>query len=229
MNDMVTFFAKGVNYLVGKLLQRKGVFIGSSLNYLSRKREIENNYFDYVRLSTLELISYEINKKDLKGNVAELGVYKGKFARYINRYFPDRTLYLFDTFEGFDSRDTQKEIQENFSSGNQNFSDTSVEAVLSIMPHRDKCCVVKGFFPESAKQINDEFVLVSIDADLYEPIYNGLKFFYPKLIKGGYVLIHDFNNEGYKGARRAVEQFCSEENIGYVPIPDSGGTAVITK
>lgn len=226
---MIRFFAKGVNYLLGKALQNKKTFIGSSLDYLKRNRTIDKNYFDYIRLSTLELTSFEINKRNLKGNVAELGVYKGKFAKHINKYFPDRSLYLFDTFEGFDERDVKSEKQHNYSTGAQDFSDTSVESVLQSMPFREKCIAVKGFFPESAKNIDDVFVFVSLDADLFEPIYNGLQYFYPKLANGGYIFIHDFNNDHYTGARKAVEQFCSEQNISFVPIPDSGGSAIISK
>jgi O-methyltransferase len=226
---MLEVLAKGTNYLVGNLLRRKKVFISGSLAFLNRGRTIDRNYFDYVRLSTLELISYEINKKKLSGNVAELGVYKGKFARYINQYFPDRILYLFDTFKGFDNRDVISETKKEFSSGKQDFSDTSVEAVLKLMPFPQKCNPVIGFFPESAKRIDDRFVFVSLDADLYEPIYNGLQFFYPRLVSGGYIFIHDFNNDAYKGARKAVEQFCEEHKINYLPIPDVGGSAVILK
>lgn len=226
---MINILAKGTNFLIGKTLQRKNIIITSSLGYLNRKREIDKNYFDYVRLATLELISNEINKKNLQGNTAELGVYKGKFARYINQYFPDRSLYLFDTFEGFDKRDVISENQNEFSTGEQDFSDTSVTSVLKLMPFPQKCIPVKGFFPESAKNIDDGFVFVSLDADLYEPIYNGLQFFYPKLVPGGYIFIHDFNNDNYKGARKAVEQFCFEQKINFMPIPDFGGSAVIIK
>jgi O-methyltransferase len=226
---MIRFFAKGINYTLGKVLSRKKVFIGNSLEYLQRNHQVDHNYFDYVRLATLELVSHEINSKGLAGNVAELGVYKGKFARYINQFFPNRKFYLFDTFEGFDARDVQKEKTANFSTGEQNFSDTSIQDVLNIMPHADKCVPIKGFFPESAKNIDDTFVFVSLDADLYDPLYSGLRFFYPKLVQGGYIFIHDFNNDQYKGARKAVEQFCREQQIGYVPIPDSGGSAIIAK
>jgi O-methyltransferase len=226
---MLGVLAKGTNFLIGRLLQRKNIFIGSSLAYLNRKRDIDKNYFDYVRLATLELASYEIYKKQLKGNTAELGVYKGKFARYINQYFPDRLLYLFDTFEGFDNRDITSETQKKLSSGEQDFSDTSVESVFKLMPFPQKCKPVKGFFPESAKNIEDSFVFISLDADLYEPIYKGLQFFYPKLVGGGYIFIHDFNNDAYKGARQAVEQFCAEQKINYLPVPDLGGSAVIIK
>lgn len=226
---MIGVLAKGTNYLFGNLLRRKRIFIGSSLVYINRERNIDKNYFDYIRLATLELVSHEIKKKGLEGNVAELGVYKGKFARYLNQYFPDRTLYLFDTFEGFDKRDIEKEKQNRFSLGDQDFSDTSVEAVLQKMMYPAQCKPVKGFFPESAKDIDDRFVLVSLDTDLYEPIYNGLRFFYPRLAAGGYIFVHDFNNEAYKGVRDAVERFCQEQKINFLPIPDLGGTVVITK
>jgi O-methyltransferase len=220
---------KGINFLFGKNLQKEKVFIINSLEYLKRQRKIDKNYFDYIRISTLELVSFEINKKNLKGNVAELGVYKGKFARYINLYFKDRNLYLFDTFKGFDERDVNSEKSKGFSSGSQDFTDTSLTSVLKIMPYPEKCIAVQGFFPASVKDIKDQFVFVSIDADLYEPIYEGLKFFYENLVSGGYIFIHDFNNDNYKGARRAIEQFCGERNICFTPIPDSAGSAIITK
>lgn len=226
---MIKTFAKGFNFLAGPLLRKQHVFMGGSLDYMQRGRNIDNNYFDYIRLSTLELVSNEINTRGLVGNVAELGVYKGKFARYINGYFPDRTLYLFDTFEGFDNRDVAREKKENFSSGEQDFSDTSVKAVLELMPFPQQCRPVKGFFPESAAGIEDQFVFASLDADLYEPIYSGLQFFYPRLVKGGFLFVHDYNNDLYKGAGKAVRQFCAEQSIGFMPLPDSGGSAVIAK
>ena len=54
---------------------------------------------DYVRLATLELLCRRLDS--VPGDAAELGVYKGFFARCINRLLPERTLYLFDSFEGF--------------------------------------------------------------------------------------------------------------------------------
>jgi len=60
-------------------------------------------------------------------------VYKGDFARLINEALPDRKLYLFDTFEGFDDRDVIVDKEKGFSKGDQDFSDTSVERVISKM------------------------------------------------------------------------------------------------
>jgi O-methyltransferase len=104
---------------------------------------------DYIRASSLELIANEIYDKNIDGNVAELGVYRGDFAKIINIAFPDRKLYLFDTFEGFDERDIKVELRNKYSIGNQNFSNTSVELVLSKMKYKENCIVKKGFFPET--------------------------------------------------------------------------------
>ncbi|WP_118949888.1 TylF/MycF/NovP-related O-methyltransferase [Taibaiella helva] len=203
--------------------------IAPSLAYLSRNRKIDTRYYDYIRLSTLELISNEIKERKVPGSIAEVGVFKGKFARYLNAYFPDRALYLFDTFEGFDNRDKKKELGESYSTANQDFSETSVQQVLAIMPHPGKCIIKKGYFPETADDVRDTFAFVSLDTDLYDPIYNGLVYFYPRLNAGGYIMVHDFNNEGYKGVRDAVVRFCAEQQIGYTPLPDKAGSVVIVK
>ena len=220
---------QGFNYLFGWFFHRKKTYINHSLLYLNRKRQIDMNYMDYIRIASLELVAEEINSTKLIGAVAELGVYKGKFARYINQYFPDRKLFLFDTFEGFDVKDSKVEMESKFSEAKQDFSNTSVNEVLSRMPFPDQCVIKKGYFPKTAEGINENFVFVSIDADLYDPIYSGLNFFYPKLVKGGGIFIHDFNNDLYKGAKAAVKKFCEENNVSIFPLPDAAGTAVLVK
>ncbi|MEJ7627539.1 MAG: TylF/MycF/NovP-related O-methyltransferase [Ferruginibacter sp.] len=220
---------QGINYVFGKFFNQNKTNITYSLTYLSRKRIIDRNYMDYIRLSTLELIAQEINQNNLQGEVAELGVYKGKFARYINLYFPNKKLYLFDTFQGFHAQDIKLEVEEKYSGGDQDFTNTSVKEVLSIMPYPDKCIIKEGFFPATAIGLEEDFIFVSIDADLYEPIYNGLKYFYPRLKKGGFIFVHDYNNDNYKGAKLAVENYCQEFNLSKIPLPDSGGSVVLSK
>jgi len=212
-----------------KLLASKKIHLSKSLTFNSSfKQELAYN-LDFVRYTTLELCANEIKANNINGNVAELGVYKGEFAKRLNQLFPDKKLYLFDTFEGFNAQDINTEKQKSFSSGEQDFSDTSVELVLNKMKYPHNCIVKKGYFPESAIGVDDKFCFVSIDADLYEPILSGLQFFYPKLESKGYIFVHDFNNDLYKGAKKAVIDFCNTNNVGYLPISDSCGTAIIIK
>ena len=161
------FLIKALNYLFGKWLFSHNAHLNYSLKYSDRKRDIDLNYLDYIRLATLELVAKEIQKKNLAGNVAEVGVYKGKFAKYINQYFPSKKLYLFDTFQGFDEKDIQVEKKLGLNDANQNFSNTSVDKVLKLMPFPKQCIIKKGFFPDTATGIKDSFAFVSLATDLY--------------------------------------------------------------
>ena len=147
----------------------------------------------------------------------------------INHYWPERKLYLFDTFEGFDERDAEADRAGKFSTATEDFSRTSEELVLRKMEHPDKCIIRKGWFPETAEGIDDKFCFVSLDADLYQPILAGLEYFYPRLSHGGVIMVHDFNNKLYNGVRQAVREFSDKNSVGYVCLPDECGTAVIVK
>ena len=186
---------------------------------------------DFTRAATFFFVAREIEEKKLPGSVAELGVYKGQFAALMNRCFPTRKIYLFDTFEGFDRKEFESDKEHGLTKPEywQEFNST-VDEVMSKMKYPDNVVVQKGYFPDTAADVDDAFVFVSLDADLYQPIYNGLCFFYPRLVKGGYIFVHDYNQPEFRGVKKAVQRFCAEnEQVVYVPIGDEGGTAVIPK
>ena len=220
---------KKIYNLVLSILKFK-VVLDYNLLGLNRKRLFKiPQLTNYIRISNFELIVNEINEGNVKGNVAELGVYKGEFAKYINLAFPDRKFYLFDTFEGFDEKDVVIEKGNEFSSGEQDFTNTSIGEVMSKMPHKENCIIKQGYFPDSLQGLEDTFCLVSIDPDLYKPILDGLEYFYPRLNKGGYILVHDYNNDSYSGAKKAVREYCHRNNIPFTPLTDVWGTVVIAK
>ena len=185
---------------------------------------------EYIRLSSFDLVVEEIEKKNVPGDVAELGVYKGDFAAVMNMAFPTRTLYLFDTFEGFHSSDKEAERKLGSSGYGHDFSDTSVEEVMKRMPNAGRCVIRKGFFPQTTEGLEDKkFCFVSIDTDLYAPVAAGLSFFYPRLSSGGFIFVHDYNNDLFPGAKLAVQEFSSRNAVSFVPLTDQYGTAVISK
>lgn len=180
-----------------------------------------------VRVGQLRLCLDRIKEKDIQGSCAEVGVYKGDFAKYINFYMPDRKLYLFDTFEGF-GKQNQIDI-EQFSNLNERFLDTSVDEVLEKMPYKNQIEIKKGYFPTTAKGIEDRFVFVSLDADLYAPIKAGLDFFYDKMVRGGYIFVHDYGTYVYPGVKKAVDEFCEKYKITVIPFMDRCLSAIIVK
>lgn len=152
--------------------------------------------------------------------VAEAGVFQGEFARVINESFPDRKLYLFDTFEGFDGRDVAYEKEYGFSDAVEGYLNlTSESLILGKMKYRENCVIRKGYFPESAEGVKERFCFVSLDMDLYKPTLEGLRFFYPLMTQGGIILIHDYFSHGYEGINAAVEEFIEETDREIVPFP----------
>jgi O-methyltransferase len=186
---------------------------------------------DSVRVCSLYAIAKEIGAKSIRGSVAELGVYQGDFAQHIHAAFPDRKLYLFDTFQGFSERDKEVDVSGGFSSAAEDFSDTNVDLVLNKLGRPDNVAVRAGYFPESVQEADKQecFAFVSIDTDLYKPIYDGLQFFYPRLSPGGYIFVHDYNNKDYPGVNAAVRKYCEEEKINCFPLVDPCGTGIIAK
>lgn len=185
-----------------------------------------------IRSATLYRLAQRLTQQNIAGSIAELGVYKGDLAVKLNALFPERPLHLFDTFEGFDSRDIQKEASSGFSRAQEgDFSDTSEKAVLDRLSHPEQAGIHKGYFPETALDLEDEhYALVSIDADLYAPILSGLTYFYPRLTSGGAILLHDYNNGRFRGANQAVKDYEKEHgSLLLTPLCDLHGSAVILK
>jgi O-methyltransferase len=187
--------------------------------------------WDTVRRDMIVLLLRELVARKIPGDMAELGVYRGMSARLIHHYLPERKLYLFDTFTGFDERDVKAELA---ATGRQTertaFSQTGVKnALANIAVLNSNVEVFPGFFPESAPAFltQKKFAFVHLDADLYDPILAGLGFFYGKVVPGGVILVHDYNS--WLGARKAVTEFFRDKPETPIPMPDKSGSALIVK
>jgi len=188
------------------------------------------NYPDKVRLYNFWLQIQRLEKDNIKGDFAELGVYKGESARLLHLISPHRTIHLFDTFKGFSETDLQPETGEASTYSVKNFADTSIDKVLkNISGDPAKIIVHPGYFPQSAEGLDDtEFSLVNIDADLYNPVKAGLEYFYMHLSPGGIIFIHDYNHK-WEGLVKAVDEFASSIPELLTLVPDFDSTVMILK
>ncbi len=177
-------------------------------------------YRDYFRYRTFELVADEIRDKYSQGDisnycVAEAGVFLGDFAWVINRRFPECDFYLYDTFEGFVKKDEEIELSNDFTDQNslKRFSDDfrdkggdseeKIRIAKSKMKHPEKCIFRKGYFPDTAQEEkNKKWLFVSLDLDLYKPIYEGIKFFWPNLITGGICLYMTIITRTFQGSEK---------------------------
>lgn len=181
-----------------------------------------------ARIECLKSIKYLLDEDKVAGTCAELGVYQGNFAKEINKVFYDRKLYLFDTFEGFVDSDCKSEISRGYTNYNKTgyFANTTENMVMEKMKYKENVMICKGFFPRSAIGIEEEWGFVNIDADLYEPTLAGLEYFYPRMLRGGIILVHDYFSKAFYGVKDAVKYYCKNNNISYIPIGDTLSVAI---
>ena len=50
-----------------------------------------------------------------------------------------------------------------------------------------------------------------LDADIYESTKTGLEFFYPRTVKGGMIISHDYRNRHCPGVKLAYEEFFADK------------------
>ena len=169
------------------------------------------------------------------GDYAEVGTYRGNYARLIHaRMAGDAKFYCFDTFEGFDHLDVGTEAAvSGLHTRAGLFSDTSLGVVARNITDgvsSDRLVLRQGFFPQTFAGLEDhKWRFVLLDADLYAPIKAGLEAFWPGLVSGGFIVVHDYLSDHYKGVRQAVDEFFDPLGVVPIPWPDRVGSAVIVK
>jgi O-methyltransferase len=71
---------------------------------------------------------------------------------------------------------------------------------------------------------------VLLDLDLFDPTRAILEFFYPRLSRGGYLIVHDYNNEESDWAcKRVLDSFLADKPERLVELGDVWGSALIRR
>jgi O-methyltransferase len=135
------------------------------------------------KLRCYMIYQYSKHVKELPGEIAEVGVYKGGTARLLAKMFEStsKTVHLFDTFAGMPKSDPGKDFHKE-----GDFSDTSLEAVQGFLAECPNIKFYKGFFPQTSGPVEGFiFSMVHIDVDIYQSTKACCEFFYPRMQRGG--------------------------------------------
>lgn len=180
---------------------------------------------EYARLAAFALALARLQEEEVDGAIAEVGVWRGDSSVVLHAAAPDRLLHLFDTFEGF------PQDQLDSAGGDARFRDTSETAVRGRLPAAANVRMHPGIVPDTLAQVEDvDFAFVLLDLDLSKPTTAALEFFYPRLAKGGYVFLHDYNNDESEWAgRRSLDGFLADKPEQLIELADPWGSAVFRK
>lgn len=170
-------------------------------------------------IEAYQLFSLGRSVRKLEGDIAELGVAYGGSAMLLSKICPDKTIHLFDTFQGLP---TPGQSDPLFRQGEFASPLSYVKGVLK----GKKCVFHEGYFPETASPVAGHvFALVHLDADLYQSTRDGLAFFYPRMVAGGCIVGHDYGLA--KGVRDAFDEFFADKRESVVEL--SGNQCLVVK
>jgi hypothetical protein len=163
-----------------------------------------------------------VRTKKVDGDIAEVGVYRGASAKLICEAKGDKALHLFDTFEGLP--DLSKIDDPKMFHRGQFLS--TFEDVKNYLKEYPNVHFYKGLFPSSAEPVEGKmFSFVNLDVDLYESTLSCLKFFYPRMNKGGVIMSHDYMSA--PGVGKAFDDFFEDKQETIIVL--SGSQCLIVK
>ena len=166
----------------------------------------------------------------IAGDMLECGVWKGGSMMLLASTLlslgdKERTLYLFDTYEGhpkpasahdvdlWGNRAMDQWADLRKTDETSDWAKVSIEEVRDNMARTgypmDKVKLVKGMVEKTAaSNVPRALSLLRLDTDWYESAKVGLETFWPRLVKGGLLIIDDYGH--YQGQRKAVDEFFAE-------------------
>jgi hypothetical protein len=159
-----------------------------------------------------------INKIRLKGDIVECGIWKGGnlfLSKKINDlYNIKRKYYGFDTFDGMPPPGKYEDVKFKKIYKNNQFDSFKVPKndVISyakiIFNNISEFIFIEGKVEKTLKDkknLPKKIALLRLDTDWYDSTKVELDILYPKLIKGGILIIDDYGD--MKGAKKAVDEF----------------------
>ena len=174
---------------------------------------ITDNPETISQLVNIPQIRYILNNifetLNLEGDIVELACNIGTTSLYIRRLMDavnsDKTFHVYDSFQGLPEpaevdgdlckQGDMKKEQYEFE---QTFKDVGLE-----------CPVVhKGWFCDIPdEQYPDKICFAFFDGDFYSSIIDSFYKVYDKMVKGGIILIHDYEGEMLPGVKVACNDF----------------------
>ena len=179
----------------------------------------------------IESVKYVIHN-NIQGDFVECGVWKGGSMMAVEKTLlklknQERKLYLFDTFEGM-VKPTEEDLDFTGVSASTKFEKTKIDnkssywdrselsevkkAVLSIGYEKSKIHFIKGKVEDTIPNGAPESIsLLRLDTDWYESTRHELVHLFPRLSRGGVIIIDDYGQ--WAGQKKAVDEYFAQNNI----------------
>lgn len=142
--------------------------------------------------------------------IAEIGVFKGEFSKFIFNNLKPKKLFLVDIFEGYVGSGDKDGNNMEFTN-----LETEYELLNSYFKQDKNVHIIKENSQNFISSLDDGYLdLIYIDGDHdYNGVKNDLNLSYNKIKNGGYICGHDYVSPRFDGVVNAVNEFCLEKGL----------------
>ena len=189
--------------------------------------DYENNFYlscDNSRIGKM-IAHYELFKMSSKipGCIIECGVFKGasliRFATFLKLLKSNKKIIAFDTFGKHTTTKISSDHKRRkilLSHGKEGISEKQLMSILKRKCLEKNIQLIKGDITETIPKflkLNPKLKisLLNLDVDFYEPSMSILENFYPKLSKGGILMLDDYGV--WDGETMAVDEYFASKKI----------------
>jgi O-methyltransferase len=175
-----------------------------------------------ARMDNLQYCVETVIKEGIPGDLIETGVWRGGstiFMRAILKAYgiKDRTVWVADSFAGLPEPDKNKYPDD---AGDKHYTFKSLAISLEQVQDNfrkyalldDQVKFLKGWFKDTLPGAPiKQLAVCRLDGDMYESTMDGLTNLYPKLAKGGFMIIDDYG--AVPACAKAVEDYRKANGI----------------
>ena len=211
-----------------------------------RSFEYENGFYLTAGVARFAKLTAHLDffrqTSELPGELVECGVFKGaslmrwiKFRSLLEHPF-SRRVVAFDTFGAFpeatyapDSARRARFVEEG---GDRSISRQDLQSLLQQQSLDQNVELVEGDILKTVPEYLERnaelrISLLHIDVDLYEPTRVCLEAFYPRVVRGGLVILDDYG--AFPGANKAIEEFLGPLGVEIRKPPQASALSYVVK
>ncbi|MGO4443555.1 class I SAM-dependent methyltransferase [Mycobacterium sp. 2YAF39] len=170
----------------------------------------------------------------LEGDFVECGCSHGFLSSGIMQHLDwdrlGKTFYLLDTFDGMDARfvtDVEREegaLDKSQAAVHFGYYANSVDSVRANFAEWQNVRIIPGTVPETLDQVGSQKVAyLHIDMNCAPPEVAALRYFWPRLTPGAFVLLDDYANRGRDEQRLAMDRVANELGVSICTLPTGQG------
>ena len=199
---------------------------------------LAHSMIGYKRMRNLADCTLAVIKNNVEGDFIETGVWRGGSCILMRGIAnaagqKKRKVFVADSFVGLpepDATNYPKDRNDNHHTKNDRLG-VSLEQVKENFAHYgllgDNVIFLEGWFKDTLPTLGDEkFAIVRLDGDMYESTIQAIETLYPRLSKGGYLIVDDWG--AVPACKQAVLDYRENEHI-TEDIIDIDGTGVYWK